>query len=67
MILSERAITDFKQAYFQDFGKEVNDEVAQEVGAKLLDFFALVYRPIPKEININELVKDKKYGKEKFK
>ena len=67
MILSEQAITDFKKAYFLDFGKEINDDKAQELGINLLEFFALIFRPIPKEINIDELVKNKKYGKDKSK
>ena len=64
MILSQKAIIDFKKAYFLDFGKEVQDNEAQELGIKLIEFFDLIYKPVPKEVNINELsTKQNNYGK----
>lgn len=63
MILSKQAINNFKKAYFQDFGDRVNDNQAQMMGTRLLEFFALIYKAIPKEIKIHELVtKQYKYG-----
>lgn len=59
MILSEQAIADFKKAYFMDIGKKVNDEQAQELGIKLLEFFSLIYKEIPKD----KLVTDKNIWK----
>lgn len=62
MILSTQAIIDFKKAYYQDFGKKVDDSMAQELGVQLLEFFALVYKAIPKEVKLSKsITKQNKY------
>lgn len=63
-MLSEQAIIDFKKAYLLDVGKQIDDESAQKLGIQLLEFFSLIFRPIPKEEKLNELVtKQNIYGK----
>lgn len=64
MILSQQAIIDFKKVYSQDFGEEIDDNQAQELGIKLLEFFSLIYRPIPKDVNaVQQITKQNKYEK----
>ncbi len=48
MQLSINAITDFKKIYQTKFGVNLADTEANEKGIELLEFFSLVYRPVPK-------------------
>jgi len=48
MQLSINAITDFKKVYQKKFGVNLTDSEANEKGVELLEFFSLVYKPIPK-------------------
>lgn len=49
MKLSDKAIKDFKRVYFNKFGVRLSDEEANEKGIELLEFFRLIYKPIPKD------------------
>lgn len=46
--LSNKAIVDFKKIYQKKFDVNLTDIEANEKGIELLEFFRLVYRPIPK-------------------
>lgn len=48
MQLSHKAITDFKQIYLRKFSQQLSDEEANKLGVELLEFFKLIYKPIPK-------------------
>lgn len=48
MRLSKKAIDEFKVIYLQKFGIQLSDEQANELGVELLEFFKLIYKPIPK-------------------
>lgn len=48
-MLSEKAITKFKEIYYLEKGVNLSDREAEEKGLVLLNFLKLVYRPIPKE------------------
>ena len=48
MKLSQKAIDDFKKIYFKQFGIDLSDEEANALGIELLEFFRLIYKPIPK-------------------
>ena len=48
MRLSKKAIDEFKSIYFQKFGIQLSDEQANELGVELLEFFKLIYKPVPK-------------------
>ena len=48
MRLSKKAIDEFKEIYFKKFGVQLTDEKANELGVELLEFFKLIYKPIPK-------------------
>ena len=50
MKLSQKAIDEFKVIYFKKFGVDLTDEQANELGVELLEFFKLIYRPIPKNL-----------------
>jgi hypothetical protein len=47
MRLSKEAIEEFKEIYREEFGEDISDDDAQELGENLLFLFDLVYRPIP--------------------
>ncbi len=54
MGLSKRAIEEFKKTYSQEFGGEISDEKAKELGENLLEFFKIIYRPTPKKNQIEK-------------
>lgn len=45
--LSQQAIDSFKEIYLQEFGEEISDDMAQEMGLRLLRVFDLLSRPAP--------------------
>ncbi len=47
MSLSEKAIRDFREIYYKQYGKLISDEEAQEIGQRLISLFRIIYRPIP--------------------
>lgn len=57
--LSQKAITDYQAIFKKVHGKEISHEEAQRQGLRLLRLLQLVYRPIPKSLDINEDNKNK--------
>jgi len=51
--LSVKAISEFKKIYKKEFGIEIDDIQANKLGIELLEFFKLIYRPIPKNIKFS--------------
>lgn len=47
-MLSEAALQEFKKIWFEEFGEDVSDEKAAELGINLLTLFNAIYRPVPK-------------------
>ncbi len=47
MQLSKEAIEDYKKAFKEEFGEDLSDEEAMELGCDLLRLFQIIYRPIP--------------------
>lgn len=47
-MLSEAALRDFKQIWLEEFGEEISDERAAELGINLLTLFDHIYRPVKK-------------------
>lgn len=47
-MLSETAIKDFKEVYKAEFGEELSDKEAVELGINLLTLFNHVYKPVKK-------------------
>lgn len=58
MQLSNKAILDFKRIYLAKFGEAISDVEANEKGLILLEFFKLIYRPLP--INKYQLLQSRK-------
>ncbi len=47
MSLSKEAIKEFKEIYKHEFGEEISDDKAQELGQGLIALFKIICRPIP--------------------
>lgn len=50
MVLSKKAIDEYRQICREEQGRELTYEKAHDEALKLLRLFKLVYRPIPKEV-----------------
>ena len=48
-MISQTALQEFKKIWFEEFGEEISDERATELGINLLMLFNYIYRPIKKE------------------
>ena len=48
-MLSKEATEEFKKIWVEEFGEEISDERATELGINLLTLFNHIYRPIKKE------------------
>ncbi len=48
-MISETALQDFKKMYLEEFGNEISDEKAMELGTNLLTLFHHIYRPVKKD------------------
>lgn len=47
-MISEIALQEFKKIWLAEFGEEISDERAAELGINLLTLFDKIYRPVPK-------------------
>lgn len=47
-MLSDKALQEFKKIYREEYGEEISDEKATELGINLLNFYDKIYRPIKK-------------------
>jgi hypothetical protein len=48
-MISETALQEFKRLYAEEFGEEISDEKAMELGSSLLSLFDHIYRPVKKK------------------
>jgi len=48
-MISETALQEFKKLYVEEFGEEISDEQAMELGTSLLTLFDHIYRPVKKD------------------
>lgn len=48
-MLSKEALEQFKAIWKEEYGKEIPDAEALELGTNLLTIFAHIYRPLKKE------------------
>jgi hypothetical protein len=58
MKLSSQALRELKECYQRQFGVSLGDDEANDKGIELLEFFRIVYRPIPKNNYENEELYD---------
>lgn len=56
-MLSQKALEEFKQVYLDEYGEQVSDEEATELGINLLMFFHHIYRPQKKSGHSRFLMK----------
>lgn len=56
-MLSLEAKREFRKIYFEEFGEEISDEQAMELGTSLLALFDKVYRPLKREWLSDEEIK----------
>ena len=49
IMVSEKALQEFKNIWTEEFGEEITDEKALEEAVSLLTLFDAIYRPIKKE------------------
>jgi hypothetical protein len=47
MRLNQNAIDEFRAIYKKQFGEEISEDDAQEMGLRLLKLFQIIYRPLP--------------------
>ena len=47
-MISSLALQEFKKIWLEEFGEEISDEKAAELGINLLTLFDAIYRPVPK-------------------
>ena len=48
-MISDAALQEFKKLYVEEFGEEISDEQAMELGTNLLTLFHHIYRPLKKD------------------
>jgi len=48
IMVSEKALQEFKKLWREEFGEDISDEKALEEATALLTMFDVIYRPIPK-------------------
>lgn len=48
-MLSNAALEEFKKIWREEFGEEISDDQAVEIGAKLVNVFDCIYRPVKKK------------------
>ena len=63
MLLSQKALKEFREIWKKQFREDITDETANEKGVKLLKFFQLIHYPIPKEDKQNARLADRKIKK----
>lgn len=47
--LTDEAIKELQNVYHKEYGKEISDGEARQLGERLITFFKITYRPIPEE------------------
>jgi len=62
IMVSEKALQEFKNIWREEFGEDISDEKALEEAVSLLTLFDTVYRPIPKTWNDEYERKHKNHG-----
>ncbi len=48
-MLSENALREFKKIYLEEYGEEISDEQAEELGTNFLTIFQHIYHPLRSE------------------
>jgi len=65
-MLSEVSLQEFKKIYLEEFGENISDERALELGSSILSLFDKIYRPVKKEWSDTVYDKEKISSNQKF-
>jgi hypothetical protein len=49
-MLNQKDLNEFKKIWKLEFGEDIDDDMAEEQGQRLLNLFKEIYRPIPIEV-----------------
>lgn len=52
MGISKEALAKFKEIYRKEYGEDISDEEALKQATSLLRLMKIIYRPIPKDIDV---------------
>lgn len=63
MAVPTEALTEFKQLWLQEYGKPIDDRIAEKVAVKLLTMMKPIYKKIPKNANLGKYLKLNDYEK----
>ena len=44
VMLSQQALDEFKKLFFEQFGQQINDQKALELGTNLIKFYKIIYQ-----------------------
>ncbi len=58
-MISDKALKEFKEIWREEYGEEISDEKAVELGINLLTLFDKIYRPVKKSWMKELLEKEK--------
>ena len=47
MQLSKKALAEFQAIYYEEYGVALPDNEAEEMACRILQLFAIIYRPLP--------------------
>lgn len=47
--LSDKAIEEYQNIYFKEFGEQISKEEARKQGTSLVNLYKLIYKPIPSD------------------
>jgi len=53
-MLSNQAVFEFQQIYKKNFGEDLPENIAREKAMKFLEFFNIVFKPLPVKEKLNE-------------
>ena len=53
-MISDKAVIEFKKIYKKNFGEDLPENIAREKAMKFLEFFNIVFKPLPVKEKLNE-------------
>ena len=60
MAISTEALTEFKQVWLKEYGRSIDDKIAEKVATKLLTMMKPIYKKMPKNANLDKYLKTQK-------
>lgn len=47
-MLNRECLEEFKKLWFLEYGREIDDKVAEKIAVKFLTMMGAIYKPVPK-------------------